>query len=745
MADISTSEIEVSSLSTKSVTLTSYKATVVREIRTTIQPGPNEITLLGLDPNINTDSIRVEGTGSATITDIQMAIVARGEQFDDVYPPDEAATSDDNGSDDEDDEESSSQDAESTSHEDRAELHRLRQEIARAEARLAKARNDKVMTQTMLEFLDTYGRNMQPEHTNAEQVGEFLALYARQRSADATVHHAAIADEAELEQKLARLHARRLRREEKNKKAREAALKMVRRRKQLVLRKKVQQRERNERRRLEHKKFWTVNMGQVVVHLDGHAVTPAGTPVSGSEAEDNEDGLPVVLVLSYVLPRAMWASRYELSIVSTPSASAHLVYRAEYFNTSAETWQDTRVTLSTSEASWSRFDEDVPSLKPWHIHLDASQKNVNDRSSWNRILDGDRKLPAAPKPLFTPGAPQPALTGSLFGAPAQQSAASTKSSLFGSAQNQAPPSTGGLFGASAPQPTGGFGAPSTSQAQPPVAFGQAAPQPPLATVGEAARPPPAAPLDIQEEDEEDAQTVLSQTLEHRDSIKQDHGMTTTYELPGVRTIVPSTNGRRHVLAELDLTEVTLSHIIVPKKREAAFLHARIKNTSSMKLLKGRLGLTVDGTFLGTCTMNNCPPGDDFQVSLGIDPSILVTYAKPMVRRVTGGFFAKEDAAVFRRSCWVKNTKPIPVDIVVSDQVPVSQDEKLRVTIVEPKDLENKDGAEATIELPEHTGSGSARMMKDGEIKWTIRLEPGKDVRLVLEYETRAPLGSEVAA
>ncbi|RJE25746.1 hypothetical protein PHISCL_01934 [Aspergillus sclerotialis] len=760
MADICTSEITVSGLPTKSVTLTPYRATVVREVRTTIQPGPNEITILGLDPNIITDSIRVEGTGSATITDIQTAVVPRGEQFDDVYPPeDEVASSDD---DDEDDEDADSD----GTYADDAELGRLREEIVRAEMRLAKARNKKIMTQTMLEFLDTYGRKMEPEHTDAAQVGEFLALYARQRSADATVHHDAIADEGNVERELGRLYARYVRREERHRKTRKAALKARRRRKQLALRKRTQLREQTERRRLERKKFWTENMGQVVVHLDGHL--SVGTSVSSSGAEGNDDGFPVVLVLSYVLPRAMWASRYELGI-STPSASAHMVYRAEFFNFSAETWQDTRVTLSTSEASWSRLDEVVPSLTPWHIRLEPLQKDINDKSSWNRILDDKSKFnsgittaqiqPMATKPLFGGSSQQQAQTG-LFGRPAQQSPPSTGGlfgsartqndsssqggSSFGAGQNQTPPPpSAGLFGAAPSQPLGVFGnAPAQGQAQQPVAFGQGAPQPSPATVEQVAQPQPNPPPDTHEHDDGD-QTIDCQSLEHHDSVKQDYGMTTTYELQGSRTIVPSNIGRRHVLAELDLKDVTLSHIIVPKRRPAAFLRARIKNTSSTKFLRGRLGLTVDGIFLGTCTLDNCRHDDDFQVSLGIDPSILVAYAKPMVRRVTGGFFAKEDAAVFRRSCWVKNTKSIPVDVIVSDQVPVSQDEKLRVNIVEPKGLENKDGAQAMIEMMEDTGHGTATMVKDGEIKWTIRLEPGKDFRVVLEYETRAPLGSEV--
>jgi hypothetical protein len=138
-------------------------------------------------------------------------------------------------------------------------------------------------------------------------------------------------------------------------------------------------------------------------------------------------------------------------------------------------------------------------------------------------------------------------------------------------------------------------------------------------------------------------------------------------------------------------------------------------------------MTVDGTFLGTNALPNCAPNDAFNISLGVDPSILVSYAKPSVRRVGGGFFSKEHTAVFRRTCWVKNTKSIAVDLIVSEQ--------------EPKGLE-KEGDQAKMAM-EGKGSGSVLVAKNGEVKWMFKLQPGKDTRLTLEYEARVPPGSQV--
>ncbi|KAF7589072.1 hypothetical protein BBP40_004777 [Aspergillus hancockii] len=116
MAEISTSEVQISDLPTKPVTFTPQRATVVREIHASIQ---------------TQDSICIEGIGPATTTtDIQTETINRREQFDDVYPP---------GSDEEEDEKVVDQSHDSELGHDDPELQSVREELAELEARLARA------------------------------------------------------------------------------------------------------------------------------------------------------------------------------------------------------------------------------------------------------------------------------------------------------------------------------------------------------------------------------------------------------------------------------------------------------------------------------------------------------------------------------------------------------------------------------------------------------------------------------
>lgn len=216
-----------------------------------------------------------------------------------------------------------------------------------------------------------------------------------------------------------------------------------------------------------------------------------------------------------------------------------------------------------------------------------------------------------------------------------------------------------------------------------------------------------------------------------------------------------------------------SHIIIGKLRQVAFLKARLRNTSKISLLKGPLGLTLDGSFLGQATFPRVSSGESFTLPLGVDPAINVAYPKPTVQRSQSGIFSKEDSNVFTRTLIVTNTKHTgPVELTVLDQVPVSEDERLKIDIVTPRGLKiggdgvragqsstngqvaNTTGSAASARASAYGvdnsggsaikwGSAVATAKKGGEVAWNVKLNAGQGVKLVLEYETAFPSGESV--
>ncbi|KAB5576317.1 hypothetical protein GE09DRAFT_620682 [Coniochaeta sp. 2T2.1] len=244
------------------------------------------------------------------------------------------------------------------------------------------------------------------------------------------------------------------------------------------------------------------------------------------------------------------------------------------------------------------------------------------------------------------------------------------------------------------------------------------------------------------------------SLSFQESSPEETGLTTTYDLPGLKSLPSSSTPSKQRVARVSFTSVSFSHTVVPKYKPAAYLKAKLRNGSKITLLKGPVGLTLDGSFMGRSTLPRCSAGDSFTLSLGVDPAIDVAYSKPEVRRSTSGMiFSKEDSSVYTRTTTISNTRAAAaagkssVRLVVQDQVPVSEDERLRVAIHCPRGLVvgGNPVPAGTPGKPEDKdwGQGKATLKKAGEVEWDIELAAGKSVRLVLEYEVAAPGGEGV--
>ncbi|KNG89951.1 hypothetical protein ANOM_001678 [Aspergillus nomiae NRRL 13137] len=726
MADPHQSEIQISNLPTKSVILTPQRATITREIHTTIHPGQNVITIQGLDPNVDLDSVQIDGSGPAIITDMQTDVVPRREKFNDVYPD---LTVDEESDIDQD----MTTDEEGINIDD-SELQAILKEEQTLNTSIAKAQDDKSASLFVLQFLVGYGKSIDSTNSDPAKLNDFLQMYLQQRKTEGDRARDTEVKIVDSEKVLERVKRKRERLESAHTKAKEAALKDARRAREKRVRERRERRAQQKRDINEKRQFWKDRVGQVEVYLDGHvSATPESSRRSSVTENATYGGQPieVTMNLTYIVPGPSWAPRYNLKI-NTPASTASLIYNADFQNNCSETWKDAKITLSTSHAAFSGLDEPIPILQPWHV----TTCSISDPQSisWQDVLRSPAEI--NPNAMATNMSSYPATVDVQARARAQMIANARSLQESGAVQNAQQLQQQALAQQAMAQ-------------QAPIARGVVARREPRTTprdsrhswVPSARRALGWGVSEGNEDNEEaddsgsDAETNASPSLERQDSVPQNYGLTTTYELSGLRTLAPSTSHRRHLIAQSTLQSLTLTHVIVPKIRAAAFLRARVKNTSSVNILRGKTGISVDGTFLGSSTLPNCAPNDFFNISLGVDPNVLVTYAKPTVRKLASGYISKEKAAVFRRSCWVKNTKSTAIDMIVSDQIPLKDNEQMRIQVLEPKGLE-KEGSEVDMPLERDRGRGKAVMMRNGEVKWFIRLAPGKDVRMALEYHAR---------
>ena len=72
------------------------------------------------------------------------------------------------------------------------------------------------------------------------------------------------------------------------------------------------------------------------------------------------------------------------------------------------------------------------------------------------------------------------------------------------------------------------------------------------------------------------------------------------------------------------------------------------------------------------------PSEEFHCSLGVDPSIRLTTIPVKVLRGQSGLISKSVTVGYRYMFEVKNTKQEQVKVTLSEQLPLSTDERIKV-------------------------------------------------------------------
>ena len=163
-----------------------------------------------------------------------------------------------------------------------------------------------------------------------------------------------------------------------------------------------------------------------------------------------------------------------------------------------------------------------------------------------------------------------------------------------------------------------------------------------------------------------------------------------------RLTVPDTGEAKRVLLQHDSMEPGLTVRTVPKVDAKAYLYAKLVLPKGSPLLPGAVSLFRDGTFVGTGAFPVLSPGEDHELGFGADDQVRVRHAVSEDKRGETGLIssARTDSRNFRIT--IKNMHERAVQLVVHDQIPVSQNQDIKVDIVGPtaptkKDIDDKRG------------------------------------------------------
>lgn len=192
-------------------------------------------------------------------------------------------------------------------------------------------------------------------------------------------------------------------------------------------------------------------------------------------------------------------------------------------------------------------------------------------------------------------------------------------------------------------------------------------------------PPPPPPVEA----EERAATVTVAPFE------------AVFGVPG-RVSVEATGEAKRVQLQSDTVEPVLAARTVPKLDAKAYLYAKLTLPKGTPLLPGPVSLFRDGTFVGTGELPLLSPGEEHDLGFGADDQVRVRYAVADEKRGETGLISSSHTDQRNYRITVRNMHERPIDLSVLDQIPVSQNQEIKVELAGPtaptrQDVDDKRG------------------------------------------------------
>eukprot|EP01079_Euglenida_sp_SAG-EU17-18_P001911 gene1911-467_t len=114
-------------------------------------------------------------------------------------------------------------------------------------------------------------------------------------------------------------------------------------------------------------------------------------------------------------------------------------------------------------------------------------------------------------------------------------------------------------------------------------------------------------------------------------------------------------------------------------------------------------------------MDLLTPSDHFWVFLGVDEGVHVVHKLLRHRRSESGLLQKTSKVQYQYQIEVKNNKPQPVECVVWDQLPISEDKKISVVMdsITPEGVEMKKNEHNYVEWYVQLAAGAKQIIPFG--------------------------------
>lgn len=219
---------------------------------------------------------------------------------------------------------------------------------------------------------------------------------------------------------------------------------------------------------------------------------------------------------------------------------------------------------------------------------------------------------------------------------------------------------------------------------------------------------------VNEQEFSSAQVVTNQEISNQTNF--------SYKIERPYT-VPS-DGKEYVLQiKLETPKTNYTYAAVPKISTNAYLIGSLTEWDNLNLISGPANLYFENSYVGETYLDPISLQDSLEISLGKDERIIIE-RKKLKDFEERRFFGSKTRESLSYEITVRNTKSEPIEITLEDQIPVSTDESIEVSM---KEL-----------------SGGTLNKETGIITWNINLKPNESKSLRFNFQIEYPKGKRIA-
>jgi hypothetical protein len=164
-------------------------------------------------------------------------------------------------------------------------------------------------------------------------------------------------------------------------------------------------------------------------------------------------------------------------------------------------------------------------------------------------------------------------------------------------------------------------------------------------------------------------------------------------------------------------KTSYQYYAAPELSESVFLMAELEDWQDLELISGEANLYFENSFLGDTYLNTTQLEENLFFSLGVDNKIVLERTLPK-KKTSKSFFGSTTIVDKAYEIEVKNSKRLPISILVQERLPISRNESIKI---ENKSFTNADYDE-----------------NKGFLDWEFEIQPGSTKTIEYSYTVKYP-------